>query len=311
MKKDYTWNFGQEKSSGDRHGHNIVALDYGFEPDRTLHFAPGGAYPSANLSCISCHDPHGNYRRLANGSISTAGPPIIASGSYSNSPDPSATGSVGTYRLLAGKGYQPAGIPGVPAFTADPPVAVSPPLYNRAETSSDTRVAYGRGMSEWCQNCHPQINGLHQHPVGSDTFLSPEVTNNYNAYISSGNMSGRMDVAYTSLVPFELRTNDYSLLKRVANSDNTVRSGPTGTASIMCLSCHRAHASGWDSIMRWNVKADFIVYDGMYPGTDTNVPAAYAQGRLSTETQKTFYDRPATYYAPYQRSLCNKCHGKD
>ena len=317
LKKDYKWSpsgvqgFGEDKSPGERHGHNIVARDYEYEPDSTLQYAPGGTYPSFDLSCISCHDPHGNYRRLADGAINTAGPPIIASGSYSGSPEPSSNGAVGTYRLLAGKGYKPKSSGGVPVFTADPPAAVTPLFSNRAETNSDTRIAYGSGMSEWCQNCHLQFSSSHTHPVGMNARLTNEVTNTYNNYLYSGNLSGRAGASYTSMVPFELRTDDYSLLKRVANSDNSVRSGPTGSANVMCLSCHRAHASGWDSIMRWNMKAEFIVYDSVYPGTDKSVPKEYSQGRLSVETQKTFYDRPATLYAPYQRSLCNKCHGKD
>jgi hypothetical protein len=317
LKKNYKWSpsgvqgFGQEKSLGERHGHNIVARDYGYEPDSTLRYSPGGTYPSFYFSCISCHDPHGNFRRLADGTINTAGPPIVASGSYPGSPNPSTSASVGTYRLLAGKGYQPRSLAGVPAFTADPPAAVAPLISNRAETNSDTRIAYGSGMSEWCQNCHPQFSNSHSHPAGMDASLTNEVTSIYNNYLYSGNLTGRADTSYTSMVPFEMRTNDYSLLKRVANSDSSVRSGPTGTANVMCLSCHRAHASGWDSIMRWNPNSEFLVYDGEYPGTDKDVRTEYSQGRLSLETQKTFYDRPATSYAAFQRSLCNKCHGKD
>lgn len=80
----------------------------------------------------------------------------------------------------------------------------------------------------------------------------------------------------------------------------------------MCLSCHRAHASGWDHAMRWNMKAEFLVYNGQFPGVDdSTVPAGISQGRTRAETRKTFGDRPATAYATYQRSLCNKCHAKD
>jgi hypothetical protein len=310
IKKNYTWSQGQT-SPGERHGHNIVALDYGYIADARLNSAPGGTYPSSALSCISCHDPHGNYRRFADGTIGTSGLPIIASGSYSDSPAPSSSGAVGVYRLLAGNGYQPNSLAGDHAFVIDPPAAVSPPTYNRAEAYSDTRVAYGSGMSEWCQNCHPQMNSSNMHPIGTSATMSQDITNNYNTYIASGNSNGISNSSYTSIVPFELRTNDYSVLKSVANNDGSVRTGPTGTANVMCLSCHRAHASGWDSMTRWNLQTDFIVYNGDYPGTDNGAPTEYAQGRTTAETQKTFYDRPATSYALFQRSLCNKCHSKD
>lgn len=301
-----------ETSPGERHGHNIVALNFGYSADTTLSFAPGGSYPSSSLSCISCHDPHGNFRRGADGTISSQGLPIVASGSYSSSPDPDATGTVGVFRLLGGKGYQPRYLTGDHSFTADPPVAVAPDSYNRAEDASDTRVAFGSGMSEWCRNCHTEIsNGGHGHPSGTGALLSAEVVNNYNAYAASGELTGTAAHSYTSMVPFEMGTKDHALLKRVANSNNSDRTGPTGAATVMCLTCHRAHASGWDSITRWNMQTEFIVYEGSYPGIDDNAPPTYAQGRLAAETRKAFYERPASNYAKFQRSLCNKCHVKD
>jgi hypothetical protein len=72
-----------------------------------------------------------------------------------------------------------------------------------------------------------------------------------------------------------------------------------------------AHTSGWDSMTRWNMEAEFIVYGGRYPGIDNSSSAQYAQGRTTVEMQKTFYDRGAGSFATYQRSLCNKCHNKD
>src|SRR5512135_805504 len=52
---------------GDRHGHNIIAADFGYTADKVLTQAPGGTYPAASLACSSCHDPHGRYRRFASG----------------------------------------------------------------------------------------------------------------------------------------------------------------------------------------------------------------------------------------------------
>jgi len=62
---------------------------------------------------------------------------------------------------------------------------------------------------------------------------------------------------------------------------------------------------------RWNMRTEFLVYQGLYPGTDNNAPLELAQGRTTLEVQKAFYGRPSTLYAAYQRSLCNKCHAKD
>ncbi|NTW99659.1 MAG: cytochrome C [Geobacteraceae bacterium] len=313
LKRNYSWSSGgtskTQRSAGDSHGHNIIALDYGYMPDRAFASAPGGTYPSNSLSCISCHDPHGNYRRLEDGSIATSGPPVVASGSYASSPAPSSNGAVGVYRMLAGIGYQPKNAPGAPVFVADPPLAIAPSLYNRAETTSNTRVVYGSGMSEWCQNCHTPFNDSHMHPVGSRAVLPAEIITNYNNYIASGNITGSSATAYTSLVPYELGSKDYSFVKLMAKTAGS--SGPAGTANVMCLSCHRAHASGWDRMLRWNMQADFIIYDGVYPGIDNNSPPQLAQGRTAAETQKAFYDRLANSFAKYQKNFCNKCHVKD
>jgi hypothetical protein len=319
LKKTYRWQGEGGYSSGDRHGHNIVALDFNYVADTSLQTAPGGSYPAGSLSCISCHDPHGNYRRDASGEISSSGLPITASGSYSNSPDPSMSGSVGSYRMLAGKGYQPKSQPAATVFTADSPAAMAPASYNRAEQVNDTRVAYGSGMSEWCQNCHSQIHndgtaGGSGHPAGNNARFSQSTMNNYSYYVKSGDLNGRSDNSYTSMVPYEMGTKDYGLLKATANSDGSNLRGPgTGgeNPNVMCLTCHRAHASGWDSMMRWNNQSTFIVINDRYPGIDNGASPAYAQGRTEAETRKTFYDRPANRYASYQRSLCNKCHAQD
>ncbi|MHB1011478.1 MAG: cytochrome C [Desulfobacteria bacterium] len=320
LKKSYRWGAGSGEaggySPGERHGHNIVADEYRFSSDTERITAPGGTYPSNSLSCISCHDPHGKYRRFAGGSIGTVGAPILASGSYDSSPDPTGDRSVGVYRLLGGKGYKTSLYDSEP-FTADPPSAVSPSTYNRKEDLGDTRVAYGAGFSEWCANCHPGLlgsggAGAKSHPAGNTVKLSRNVVANYNAYVTSGNLSGSSSTSYTSMVPFEAGTSDYGLLKQMAKSDGSSDAGPGPQANVMCLSCHRAHASGWDHAGRWNLKGEFLVFNGQFPGVDdSTVPTRISQGRTRAETRKTFYDRPPTAYASYQRSLCNKCHAKD
>jgi hypothetical protein len=321
LKKRYLWGKGtgrQGESPGERHGHNIVAATFNYAADMKNATAPQGTYPSDQLSCVSCHDPHGRYRRLADRSISTTGLGVFASGSYEKSPDPNAMGAVGVYRMLGGKGYRPGYLSGGASFLSNPPAAVAPLHYNRDESLADTRVAYGSGMSEWCQNCHPMS---HQegsaggsHAAGNTKKLSPDMVRYYNSYVASGNTNGSPATAYTSIVPFEMGTDDYALLKQAANSDGSDRTGPDsakGTPNVMCLSCHRAHASAWDNMTRWNMKSEFLVHAGSYPATDNGAPEEYAQGRMTPEVQRAYYGRPATLYASYQRSLCNKCHMKD
>ena len=316
LKKTYAWVSGEggaETSPGERHGHNVIAADYDYQQDGTITAAPGGTYPSSSLSCVSCHDPHGRYRitnattgAVALPAIGTAVPPIAGSGSYGALPPPGE--AVGVFRLLGGAGYKPKSTPaGEPAFTWAPFSAVAPQDYNRSESSSDTRVAYGKGTSLWCANCHLEIHStfggyVHQ----SDTVMVGEILTNYNVYKKSGDLTGSRPTAYTSLVPFQLdgTANLATLATAVAST-----AGPQAGDRVICLSCHRAHASGWDSIGRWNFKATFLVYDGAWPGLSS--PAEHAQGRSEAETRQAYYDRSPGMFATYQRSLCNKCHAKD
>lgn len=313
LKKSYAWTVdgGEGKSSpGERHGHNIVAVDFDYRSDNTLAVAPGGAYPTASLHCSSCHDPHGRYRLVSNGVQAVSGKPIKGSGSYGTEPDD--TFAVGVYRLLAGTGYKPKSLQGGITFSYEAMYAVAPEVYNRTEDTSDTRVAYGKGGSEWCANCHPALHGGlgsgFGHPVGVD--FGVEIAANYNAYKKSGDLTGIQARAYTSLVPFQIgNSTDSAQLKDAAAST----AGPAMNDKVACLSCHRAHASGWDSSFRYNHKTTFmtVLSGGVAAWPDPTVNPTEAQGRSREETSKAYYDRPATLFAPMQRTLCNKCHAKD
>jgi hypothetical protein len=191
--------------------------------------------------------------------------------------------------------------------------------YNRSEAINDVRVAYGRYSADWCANCHSAMHselsvvaGGFVHPIRA---LGSTIAANYNAYVKTGDLTGGTgDKAFTSMVQFQVdNENDNSKLEALTTSTK----GPSATDRVNCFSCHRAHASGWDSMTRWTNANEFLVLgeaDGtpVYPGIDSPVddPAA-AQGRSQAEIQKTFYDRPANKYSAWQRSLCNKCHVKD
>jgi predicted CXXCH cytochrome family protein len=85
---------------------------------------------------------------------------------------------------------------------------------------------------------------------------------------------------------------------------------PVGSDKMICLTCHRAHASGWQNALRWNPESEFVTYAGLYPGTD-NPSSNYARGHSAAEAQAAHYDRPVTGFGTYQRVLCNKRHIKD
>jgi hypothetical protein len=321
LKKTYTWTgrHGPETEEGDSHGHNVIATDYSYAVDGEHTMSPGGdVFASSQLGCQSCHDPHGQLRRLTDGSYARGGvlgvatAPIISSGSYNTSPDPGAGEAVGAYRLLRGDGDASQGVTFVGV-----PIAVAPSGYNKKElTAADqVRVAYGATgidtWGNWCATCHPDnhSSGNYVHPV--DQSLTTGIANIYNAYKMSGDLTGTSADSFTSLVPFAENTDDITVLKSHANSDGSYLNGPGSSDKVTCLTCHRAHASGWPEALRWNMEGEFMVYDGLWPGTDTLTDANKSRGRLSAETQAAYYDRPTTMFATYQRVLCNKCHAKD
>jgi hypothetical protein len=321
IKKDYTFTVRGTVTNedGDTHGHNIIAADFDYFVDGTNATAPGGSgFPSAQLACNSCHDPHGQYRRLASGTVSLTGGPIYASGSYNGTApaanEPTATEAVGVYRLLAGAGYIKDGVtfPGVPA-------AKVPATYNRTEAVTQTRASYGNSSAPghvswgtWCSTCHPDMHssGNYVHPADED--LGSTIATAYGQYVKTGDMTGAPASSFTSLVPFVRNTGDYLALGTLAVNNDTQLGGPASTDQVSCLSCHRAHASGWEYALRWNLEGEFMTYNSLYPGTDTTptVPQ-FSRGRIAAETQAAYYDRPVTKFASYQRVLCNKCHVKD
>ena len=323
-----------------RNGHNVIARDFpGAFPVDGMNRAPGGAWAGGAglraFACSSCHDPHGRYRMQVDAArpygVTFVGPntnnilpdtalPIAGTSSFGAAP--TGTYAVGSYRLLAGVNYAPASNSSY-AFVNDPPVAVAPLNYNRSEATSEVRVAYGTGMSEWCQNCHTSVHlngytsgvaGL-RHPAGSTAKLRASQIAVYNTYLSSGRLDSTLTSNYSSLVPFEQGRAATSLAALVADAANIAA---TDESTVMCLSCHRAHAGAFDSMLRWDGNATFLTDGAGYTATPGGGGTGPVQPRSVAQAFAGYYDRPVgaatangTTIGRYQRSLCNKCHGKD
>jgi predicted CXXCH cytochrome family protein len=218
------------------------------------------------------------------------------------------------YRLLAGAGYTKGGVTfnGVPA-------AKVPSAYNQTEATNQVRVAYGVATanghvtwSNWCGTCHGSMHssGNYVHPV--DQNLGSTIAQNYQQYVKSGDMGGTPASSFTSLVPFATNSDVYPTLAGLASNSSPTSAGPASTDQVTCMSCHRAHASGFPEMLRWNMEGEFMVKNSIWGGTDTTpTDTAYARGRTSTETAAAYYDRPVTQFASFQRVLCNKCHAQD
>jgi hypothetical protein len=315
---DFAW-LGQ----GERKGHNVIAADFGMLPD-SRGTPPGqSAYNGAGFSCVSCHDPHGQNRYTGVGDTivrGAAGGAIVGGGS--NDAGVAAGGVRGAYRILGGLGWTPKSSPSFPGFgpAVAPPIAVAPATYNTPEASFDLDlaggvtgqvvVAYVKGMAEWCGTCHGAMHTnavsgasgtMLRHPSGASATMN-DVFANYNAYIKTGDMSGTATkISYDALVPFETNGTRAVTATQSALVTETTTLQASASTSVMCLSCHRAHASAFDSMLRWDYAKTFPI--GTWSGGSGT----------ATEVGKAAYNmRPAfTEYGAYQRSLCNKCHAKD
>ncbi len=323
-------------------GHHIVAplfLPYPPLADQ-MDTAPGGTFPTASLGCSSCHDPHSKARTDATGNfVAVNANKIIGSGSYPTLQTPAtgeaAISAYGVYRFLytnnayyTGAGYAgpvPATIQSGAVTFNTAPLAVAPSTYNQSEAINQVRVAYAnlpsRTMGLWCASCHPAMHtnsGKIVHPIDASLNTGGEL-GYYNTYVNSGNKTGTQATSFLSLVQFGMDGASRATLAGAALSNSPTYGGPANaTDTVMCLSCHRAHASAFEHDIRWEYDIEFITYadsvshNPVWPGTD-NVGTAvqYARGKTSTEQQAGYYDRPVSLFGAYQRSLCNKCHLQD
>ncbi len=262
LSQTYSWSaHGHAASSpGDSHGHNVVSETLSLTVDATLTTAPGGTYASADLSCGSCHDPHGTGEGV-----------LLLWGTEK----PGWSNAAPVLKGLSRRTMQG----------------------SSGAVANDNHIAYGSGMSAWCANCHTDFeDGDVMHVT--DHNMGSTIAGNYNRYISTRNLTGNSATAYWEAVPFETGATQEELeLDPLANSSEA---GPTTSSKVMCLSCHRAHASPFQDAGRWDFTAQNIVVDS-HP-TVADVPNAY----YGVEYVGGEHGDPDA-----QTSLCSKCHIKD
>jgi len=181
------------------------------------------------------------------------------------------------FRLLYGPGSVQDGLF---TFTNAAPDAAGISIFFGAESNSN-HTAYHSGMSGWCGNCHGDFHNVGttlKHPT--DEGLGGTISTNYNLYNGTEDQTGGAQAtAYLAAVPFE----DGAMT-------TTSTAGPSATSTVMCLTCHRAHASSAPNAGRWDFSVTLLEEDGLESGS---------------------YAIPDPYSSPNQRSLCNKCHVKD
>lgn len=190
-------------------------------------------------------------------------------------------------------------------FNADAPILKSlsrrTVIGESGEVSDTNHVAYGSGVSDWCGNCHGGfLLGDEMHPVNEQ--LGTTLAANYNEYVSTSDRLGDSTTAYWEIVPFETNLP----LEQLETMNNST-AGPTSSSKVMCLSCHRAHATAFPDIGKWDFSATFITEDSHPQAGDTG---ASADDVANKYYGRVFDDGDGTE-SQLQRSLCNKCHAQD
>jgi hypothetical protein len=127
----------------------------------------------------------------------------------------------------------------------------------------------------------------------------------YNSYVASGDLGGDVLTAYDPMVPFERGITDGSQL----TIGSTVGVEDASDV-VMCLSCHRAHASAFDNALRWDYTSSEYLAESGILSTGGTAETLMANGAIPYHKDGLAFD-PVAEYGPYQRSLCNKCHAKD
>lgn len=250
-------------------GHTVLSGIAGNDPEGVNTFGPGAGtvvFPTSELGCSSCHDPHGND----------------------------------SFRLLYKTGQQISYNGGTSVLTWAAEIEAEAISVFSSENANNYNY-YLDGYSAWCSSCHEAFHegwpGEFIHPSGS--FMGGDTVASYNSYRGTTNCvafpptlanpqcgDGSNDGdAYYYLTP----------LQDTSFATTGPTAGATGTSQVVCVSCHRSHATSAPDAGRWDFNVTFLDEDGDESGS-------YELPRLGAV---------GTYADANQRSMCNKCHGKD
>jgi hypothetical protein len=255
-------------------GHNVIDLGSGYQesvltvPPGFLHGGESGVVSSTNLTCEGRYGCHGY--RIAEGS---GVPPMVKGAHHKNldgkcNTDPASAEVYNSYRFLLGvKGLENTGTykwQNYNTSSHNEYFGATSPLDNHEDCNTchlalppprvDTIYSSSGTISAFCGTCHTNFHalgnscgGCHEGSlgIGGDT-VSPFTRHPTDVILP---VSGEYS-AYTN----------YSVEAPVArgavpdNISSTVTPGDSGTegAIVMCLSCHAAHATPYEDILKWD-----------------------------------------------------------
>jgi hypothetical protein len=240
--------------SSDNKGHNIV--DFGEADSKTQ--PPGRRHDIngiVNFTCagtMGCHGIRGSslggIEGMAGAHHNNAGPELSTADTVANS-----------YRFLSAvKGYENNGANiwenlnstnHNEYFGATTPMSFTGCTSQSCHDASDNARPQNNTMSGFCATCHGYFHLLDsggREGVGDD-INSPFIRHPTDVILPTGTP----DTEYESYTTY----NVVAPVARTAVASSISAAVTPGTDVVMCLSCHGAHATNYDDMLRWDYKS--------------------------------------------------------
>ena len=293
---DFYWSI-VDSGKGHNPGKTLGVQSPTMPSDSILTQSPGGTFTTEDWDCTTCHDPHDRFgfdvaawrqlRRKVNGVVHT-GAETVASGVESYGGDQGATAAGFEPILSNSRGDIRGGVNDTDYLNtrADGNPVEGANLF-RAESDINKNV-YRGGFSSFCATCHGDFhggNGESENTANANT--NPDADGRWIRHPSNINMADKNSgglasrkygiSTYTAAVTNAQGTSPnpvgydwrYPLVQPDADftvkRDQAAMTNPASALSdsrIMCLSCHRAHASEFENITRWDTTGHAFIADG-------------------------------------------------
>lgn len=281
-------------------------------PDPTLGSTPpGGAIADGEWSCHSCHGMHSRFSSgyTAYRQIKRKVNNIVISGDVTGFGVENQAGNAGatnaSYEPLKSNTRGDLGVTGLvySNLRKDGQALQGADLF--ADSSDTNKNVYQGGFSSFCSACHGDFHGGNGEAEGTDnakthaggawikhpTNLTMETNatrkygmSTYKVTVTNAQGNNPNPVGYDWKYPLVKADADFSVTSTIASATDPASLAVTDR--IMCLTCHKAHASKFDNMTRW----------------DTNAHSFIASGATDFEGDVSIGDNPA--YG------CGKCHQK-
>ncbi|MBI5576064.1 MAG: hypothetical protein HY896_06830 [Deltaproteobacteria bacterium] len=274
---DFYWS-STDPRKGHSPGKTRGAQSSSIPSDPVLTVAPGGNFSANNFDCVSCHDPHDRFgetvaawrqlKRRVNGIVHT-GNETVEKGVESSGGTLGAT-SPGFEPILSnsrgdiqGTSYLNRRKDGQELESAD---------LSKTE-GDDNKNVYRGGFSSFCSACHGDFHGGSgetrssdngktragggwiRHPANMPMGESGAKHGiaSYAAAVVNSQGANPNPAGYDWKYPLVKAEADFSVRSRAASANDPATIA--GSDRISCLTCHKAHASPFANMTRWDTGA--------------------------------------------------------